>query len=69
MKIKIKVKPNFKENRIEKINDKEYVVCVKSVAKEGKANVELVKELKKYLKQNVKIVSGFKSRNKIIEVD
>lgn len=68
MRIKVKVKPNSKEKKIDKISDKEYVFSVKSVAKEGKANVELVKELKKYLKQDVKIVSGFKSKNKIVEV-
>ena len=68
MRIKVRVKPNSGQQLIKKINKDEYKVYLKSQAKEGKANVELVKELKKFLKKDVVIKSGFKSRNKIIEV-
>lgn len=67
MKIRIKVKTNSKEQNIEKIEDF-YFVKLKSYAEEGKANLELIKLLKKYFKKKVKIKSGFTSRNKIIEV-
>ena len=68
MKLKIKVKPNSKEQGIEKKEDY-YLVKLKSAPENNKANVELLKLLKKYFKSDVKIKSGFSSRNKIIELD
>jgi len=68
MIIKVKVKPNSKIQEVIKVGDKEYKVCLKSQAKEGKANVELVKLLKKYLNKPVRIKIGLSSRNKLVEV-
>jgi len=68
MQIKIKVKPNSAEQEIKKINDENYEVKLKSSAKDNKANIELIKLLKKYFKSRIKIKSGLKSRNKIVEV-
>jgi len=69
MKIKIKVKPNCKEQNVEKKEDY-YIVKLKSPAENNKANIELLKILKKYFKcKEVKIKSGFSSRNKIIEIN
>ncbi len=68
MKIKIKVKPNSGKQEIIK-KDNLYLVKLKSVAKENKANLELIKVLKKYFKQDVEIKSGFTSRNKIVEIN
>ena len=77
MKIKIKVKPNSGEQSVEKISPELfseegfeglYFVKLKSSAEEGKANLELVKILTKYFKKEIKIKSGFTSRNKIVEV-
>jgi len=45
------------------------VVKLKSVPENNKANVELLKVLKKYFGFPVKIKSGFTSRNKVVEVD
>ncbi len=69
MKIKVKVKPNSKENNIDKINDNEYKVSLKEPAKDNMANISLIKLLSKYLNKKVKIKSGFSSKNKIIEVE
>ena len=65
--MKIKVKPNSKEEKIEKIDEDFYLVKLKNPAKEGKANQELIKILKKYFKKSVRIVKGLRSREKIIE--
>jgi len=40
---------------------------IHAVPEKGKANLEIVKFFKKNLKKDVKIVSGFKSKEKVIE--
>lgn len=67
MKLKIKVHPGSSS---EKIVEKEEVIEVwlKEKAIENKANVKLEKLLQKYFKRKVEITSGFKSKNKIIEI-
>ncbi|MFA4952852.1 MAG: DUF167 domain-containing protein [Candidatus Pacearchaeota archaeon] len=67
MKIQIRVKANSRKQEIEK-KDNFYLVYLKSPAENNKANIELLKLLKKYFKAEVKIKSGFTSRNKIIEI-
>ena len=67
MKLKIKVKPNSGEQSVEKKGD-EFIVKLKSAPENNKANLELVKVLKKYFGKEVKIKSGFTSRRKIVEV-
>ena len=68
MIIKIKVKPHSGKQEIIK-NRGEYVVCLKSIPEDGKANIELVKLLKKHFNKPVKIKSGLTSRNKIVEIN
>ena len=77
MKIKVKVRPNAGEQKVEKISDELfseegfeglYFVRLKSSAEDGKANLELIKLLNKYFSKEVKIKSGFTSRNKIVEI-
>jgi len=67
MRIKVKVRPGSNEQKIEK-KEEDYVVNVKSKAEDNKANIELIKLLKKYFKKDIMIVKGYKSRDKIIEV-
>jgi len=69
MTIKIKVKPNFGKSEVIKKTEEDYEVKLKSRAENNKANIELIKLLKKYFKTEVRIKSGLKSRNKIIEVN
>ncbi|MBR9702369.1 DUF167 domain-containing protein [Candidatus Pacearchaeota archaeon] len=68
MKLKVKLHPNSSQEKIEKISDMEYEVWIKEKPIDGKANVKLVKLLKKYLGKEVKIKSGLTSRRKIVEV-
>ena len=71
MKINIKAKPNAREEKIEKIDDLNYVVSVKEPPIKGKANDAIRNALAVYFKtasSRVKIISGFSSRNKIIEI-
>ncbi|MBU0957801.1 MAG: DUF167 domain-containing protein [Nanoarchaeota archaeon] len=68
MQIKIKVKPNSKKQEITKISETEYQISLKSPPENNKANIELIKIMKKHLKKEVKIKSGLKSKNKILEV-
>ncbi len=68
-KFKVIVKPGSGESRVEGF-DKErnaYRVSIKSKPQDNKANIELVKLLSKLSKKKIRIVSGLKSREKIIE--
>ncbi|MCD6578978.1 DUF167 domain-containing protein [bacterium] len=72
MKIKVKVIPRAKINKIENLDDKSYRVHLTSPPLDGKANALLIKLLSKYFhisKSKVTIISGEKSRNKTVEVN
>ena len=69
MRINIKVKPNSKKQHIEKISKGEYKICLTSPAKNNKANIELIKFLKKEGKKDIKIIKGKTSRRKIVEIN
>ena len=66
--IKIKVKPNSKRQSIKKISFDEYKVSLKSKPEGGKANIELIKLIKKHTGKDIKIIKGLKSKNKVIQV-
>jgi len=71
MKIFIKAKPSAREEKIEKVDDQNYIVSVKEPPIKGKANEAIRNALAVYFKigsSNIKIVSGYSSRNKIIEI-
>ena len=51
-----------------KENEKVLYVEIKSNPEKGQANKEIVKELKKFFKSEIRIVSGFKSKKKIVEI-
>ena len=53
MKIKIKVKPNSGKQEVIKQDDF-YSIKLKSSAQDNKANIELIKLLKKYFKKDAK---------------
>ena len=71
MIIKIKVKPNSGKQEIVKVEENEYLVCLKQKAEDNEANTELIKLMKKYFKkdsvEDIKIIKGLKGRNKILE--
>ncbi len=70
--IKIKVKPNSKQQKIEPQEDGSWLVRLKSPPVEGKANQELIKLLSDRFdlpKSQITIKSGLSSKHKIIELD
>jgi uncharacterized protein (TIGR00251 family) len=68
MKIKIKMHPNSSQEKIERVSETEFEIWMKEKPVDNKANIELIRILKKYFKKKVEIKSGFTSRNKIVEV-
>lgn len=70
MKIQVKVKPNAKTEEISQKGDN-FMVRVKEPPKEGRANQAVIKLLAEHFgvpQSQVKILSGFKAKNKIIEI-
>jgi hypothetical protein len=68
MKYKIKVK--FHEDFV-KVDDDNILIGLKSKPEKGEANKELIKKLSEHFNvhsSQVRILSGFKSRNKIVEI-
>ncbi len=65
LKIKVSTgKPQFKIDVVGEL----LLIEIESNPEKGKANKEIVKRLKKIFKSEVEIVSGLKSREKIVEV-
>jgi uncharacterized protein len=72
MKFKITVKPNAKKNEVTRAADGSLVIRVAVPPIEGKANEKVIEVLSEYLnksKRSISIVSGFKGKSKIIEVE
>jgi len=70
MKIQVKVKPNSKTEGLSQEGDR-FIVKVKEPPKEGKANQSVIKLLAAHFgisQSQVRILSGFRSRNKVIDV-
>lgn len=63
----IKVKLNSGEQSVEKKKESFLLVYLKSPPENNKANLELIKILKKYFGRDIRIKSGFKSKNKVVE--
>lgn len=71
MKIFVKAKPNSRAEKVEKIDENNFVVSVKEPPEKGRANLAIRNALAVYFKTgtaNVVIVSGYTSRNKIVEI-
>ncbi|MEK7562251.1 MAG: DUF167 domain-containing protein [Patescibacteria group bacterium] len=71
MKIFVKAKPSSEEEKVEKADETHYIVSVKEPPIKGKANEAIRNALAVYFKTGssfVKIISGYSSRNKIVEI-
>ena len=71
MRIRVRVKPGAREERVSREPDGSLLVSVAARAQEGKANEAVVKVVAKALhvpKSSVRIVSGLSSRTKMLEV-
>lgn len=72
MIVNVKVAPNSKKSGVERIGENDFRVKVDAKAEGGRANrrlVEIVAEFFQVPKSSVRIVKGFKSRNKIVEIE
>ena len=70
MKIRVNVVSNSKNEEVTKEDDG-FLVKVKEPPKEGKANKAVIKLLAEYFgvsQGSIRIVMGFRSRTKVIEV-
>jgi hypothetical protein len=71
MKINLKVKTRSREEKIEKIDDLNFVVRVKELPVENRANEAIIEILAEYFsvpKSKIDIIYGHNSKNKIIEI-
>ena len=68
MIIKIHVYPHSGKEEIVKLNEDSYKVYLKKFPEEGKANIELLKLLKRHFRVEAKIIKGLSNRNKIVKI-
>ena len=71
MKISVRVKPNAKQEKIEKVGEKNFIVCVKEKPQEGKANQAVIRVLAEYFdvsKSEVILLKGQTAREKVFEI-
>jgi len=71
MKIFVKAKPSAKEEKIEKIDEINFIVSVKEPSRDGKANKAIIKALASYFNvapSCVNLISGFSSKQKVFEI-
>jgi len=68
--INIIVRPNSPKTEIKEFDSgkQAYRVNIKAVPEKGKANKDVIKYFTKLLKKDVKIVSGLKSRKKVLRI-
>jgi uncharacterized protein (TIGR00251 family) len=72
MKLTVKVKPNSRKNEVKRAENGTLTIFVTDPHKEGKANEKLIELLSEYLekpKRCISIVSGFKNKNKTVEIE
>jgi uncharacterized protein (TIGR00251 family) len=70
MRIQVKVKSNSRSEEVS-LEGNSFIVKVKEPPKEGKANQAVIKLLAEHFgvaKSRVRILSGLKSKNKVVEV-
>ena len=71
MLIKVKVFPDSKEEKIVKKSEDSFEIKVRAKAQRGEANRGVVRALTSYFKVSiggVRLIRGFKRRNKIFEI-
>ena len=71
-RITIVTKPRSRVEKVERIDDKNFVVSVRALPQEGQANRAVLSALAEYFKvppSRIRIVSGASARKKIIDVD
>jgi uncharacterized protein (TIGR00251 family) len=69
MRVPITVHPSSKRETVEQQSDGTYIVRVKAPAEKGRANAATEKLLSKHFNSTVRIISGFRSHDKVVEVE
>jgi uncharacterized protein (TIGR00251 family) len=67
-RLQVRVKPSARETKIISQDGSSLVIAVAAPPEDNKANIELIKFLSRKLKKQVRIVSGFGNRSKMLEV-
>jgi uncharacterized protein (TIGR00251 family) len=70
MKIQVKVRPNSRTEEVSQERES-FIVKVKEPPKEGKANQAVIKLLAEHFgvpQSQVRILSGFNSKNKVVDI-
>jgi uncharacterized protein (TIGR00251 family) len=71
MKIQVTVKPNSRTEKLSREGNS-FIAKVKEPPKEGRANQAVIRLLAEHFgvsQSQVRILSGFRSRNKVVEVE
>jgi len=71
MKIQVKVKPNAKQEKVEKTGDNSFLVWVKAKPAQGKANLAVVKALAGYFdvpQSSITLLKGQNSKEKLFDI-
>lgn len=71
MKIFVKAKPGAREELVERVDENNFIVSVTAPPVKGLANQAIVKVVAEYFKiapSRVRIVAGFTSRQKVLEI-
>jgi uncharacterized protein (TIGR00251 family) len=72
MKISARVKPNAKQDKIERVNESHFLIRVKEKPQEGKANRAVIKALAEYFEvpqSRIVLLKGQSSKEKIFEIN
>lgn len=70
MYLKLKVIPDSKQEKIEKVKDDEYRIWVKAPAENNKANMRVLEIMREeFPHRRIRLVSGHTSPSKIVSVD
>ncbi len=71
MKIFVKAKPLAREEKVEKVDETNFIVAVKEPPREGKANKAIIRALADYFKvapSQISLVAGFSSKQKVFDI-
>ena len=71
MKIAVKAKPSSREDNVEETGAGQFIVSVKEPPVQGRANDAIVRALAEHFRvsrTDVRIISGWTSRNKTVEI-
>lgn len=69
MRITVNVKAGARQEGVEELGEGVYIVRVKASRRKGKANVAVLRLLRRHFGRPVHIVSGLTSTRKIVEVE